>query len=314
MLGERYPKFAEAVKVLDTLREKYPQFNLDGERNIWIMKPAGSSRGRGICLKRDLCEILDMIKHKDASQAISNQKNGQLYICQKYIENTLIMKCRKFDIRQWVLVTDWNPLTIWIYAEPYIRFPAADFDFDKISNRYAHLSNNSVAKYGKKQKITHHIDGNMWDLEEFQNYLSATYGFDVWDDKIADGIKNIVINSLESVQDNFESKKGIPFEMFGYDIMVDDDFNCWLIEVNSSPAMDYSTDVTERLVKMVLEDTIKVVIDYGTASAKKQKRVDTGGFEMVYKSKRIVDKPMNSFGLNMEIQGKKIPKNILKKY
>ena len=82
------------------------------------------------------------------------------------------MKCRKFDIRQWVLVTDWNPLTIWIYAEPYIRFPAADFDMDKIANRYAHLSNNSVAKYGgKKQKITHHIDGNMWDLEEFQSYL-----------------------------------------------------------------------------------------------------------------------------------------------
>jgi len=63
--------------------------------------------------------------------------------------------------------------------------------------------------------------------------------------------------------------KGRPFEIFGYDVMVDDDFNCWLIEVNSSPAMDYSTDVTERLVKMVLEDTVKVVIDYGTASAKK---------------------------------------------
>lgn len=78
-----------------------------------------------------------------------------------------------------------------------------------------------------------------------------------------------MINSLESVQDNFESMKGMPFEMFGYDIMVDDDFNCWLIEVNSSPAMDYSTDVTERLVKMVLEDTVKVVIDYGTASTKK---------------------------------------------
>ena len=49
------------MKVLDQIREKYPQFNLDGERNIWIMKPAGSSRGRGICLKRDLAEMLDMI-------------------------------------------------------------------------------------------------------------------------------------------------------------------------------------------------------------------------------------------------------------
>ena len=199
MLGERYPKFAEAVKVLDLLREKYPQFNIDGERNIWIMKPAGSSRGRGICLKRDLVEILDMIKHRDDKAAISNQKNGQLYICQKYIENTLLMKCRKFDIRQWVLVTDWNPLTIWIYGEPYIRFPAADFDFNKISNRYAHLSNNSVAKYAKKITITHEIEGNMWDLETFQSYLLDTYGYDVWDDKIAESIKNVIINSLESV-------------------------------------------------------------------------------------------------------------------
>ena len=84
----------------------------------------------------------------------------------------------------------------------------------------------------------------------------------MWEDRIYDSIKNIVINSLESVQDNFEQRRGVPFEMFGYDIMVDDDLNSWLIEVNSSPAMDYSTDVTERLVKMVLEDTIKVVIDY----------------------------------------------------
>ena len=92
--------------------------------------------------------------------------------------------------------------------------------------------------------------------------MQEEYGFDVWEEHIADSIRNIVINSLESVQDMFELRKGQQFEMFGYDIMVDEDFNCWLIEVNSSPAMDYSTAVTERLVKMVSEDTIKVVVDY----------------------------------------------------
>lgn len=283
------------------LRKQHPQFDMDGERNIWIVKPAGSSRGRGICLKRDLVEIMDMCKQKETQ-----------YIVQKYIENTLIMKCRKFDIRQWVLVTSWNPLTIWSYAEPYIRFPASDFTYENLSNRYAHLSNNSVAKYAKQVTTTHHIEGNMWCLDEFRDYLQEEYGYDVWEDKISENVKSIVCNSLESVQDMFENSKGIQFEMFGFDIMVDDNFNCWLIEVNSSPAMDYSTHVTERLVKMVLEDTIKVVVDYGMASEKKRKKVDTGLYECIFRSKRVVDKPMGSFGLNLEVKGSGIPKHKLK--
>ena len=96
--------------------------------------------------------------------------------------------------------------------------------------------------------------------------------------------------------------------------MLDEKFNSWLIEVNSSPAMDYSTHVTERLVKMVSEDTIKVVVDYASAPQKKKSKIDTGLYECIYKAKRIVDKPMGSFGLNLEVQGKKIPKNHLKKY
>lgn len=49
--------------------------------------------------------------------------------------------------------------------------------------------------------------------------------------------------------------------MFGFDIMVDDQYRPWLIEVNSSPSMDKSTPVTAQLVPAVLEDLIKVVVD-----------------------------------------------------
>ena len=107
-------------------------------------------------LYRNLVQILDLCKQKETQ-----------YICQKYIENTLIVKNRKFDIRQWVLVTSWNPLTVWLYAEPYIRFPASDFTFENLYNRYAHLSNNSVAKNLKKVSNMYHIEGNMWMLSEF---------------------------------------------------------------------------------------------------------------------------------------------------
>ena len=49
-----------------------------------------------------------------------------------------------------------------------------------------------------------------------------------------------MIHSLKSVQDMVENRKN-SFEMFGYDFMIDEDGVPWLIEINSSPAMDYST-------------------------------------------------------------------------
>jgi len=61
-IAAKLPEFKKVVEVLDQLREKFPQFNIDGERNVWIVKPAGSSRGRGICLFKNLVEILDVCK------------------------------------------------------------------------------------------------------------------------------------------------------------------------------------------------------------------------------------------------------------
>jgi tubulin monoglycylase TTLL3/8 len=44
--------------------------------------------------------------------------------------------------------------------------------------------------------------------------------------------------------------------------MLDDNFNPWLIEVNESPSMEYSTDITERLVKELFPSIVSVVVDW----------------------------------------------------
>ena len=61
-IAKNNPEFKRAIKILEELKKKFPQFNLNGERNIWIIKPAGSSRGRGIVLYKQLVEILDLCK------------------------------------------------------------------------------------------------------------------------------------------------------------------------------------------------------------------------------------------------------------
>ena len=69
------------------------------------------------------------------------------------------------------------------------------------------------------------------------------------------------------VQDAVENRTN-SCELFGYDFMIDEHYNPWLIEVNSSPACDYSTPVAEKIVKKGLADALKVVVDHREWSQK----------------------------------------------
>merc|ERR1712151_25873 len=74
----------------------------------------------------------------------------------------------------------------------------------------------------------------------------------------------MIINSLLCVKDEVAHRKGT-YELFGYDFMISNGLDgkpqAWLIEVNSSPACDYSTPVTCPLVKKMMEDTAKIMVD-----------------------------------------------------
>ena len=49
-------------QVLKMMEERYPQFKLNGSRNLWIVKPGQRSRGRGIEVYNNLDDILKHMK------------------------------------------------------------------------------------------------------------------------------------------------------------------------------------------------------------------------------------------------------------
>jgi tubulin monoglycylase TTLL3/8 len=196
-----------------------------------------------------------------------------------------------------VLVTDLNPLTIWFWNKPYLRFPAADYNDENLHDRFIHLTNNSVVKNSKHLEIVG--DGNMWYIEQLKDHLKSTYGRDIWEEDIVPKVKDIIIHSLQAVQDVMDTRKG-SMELLGYDIMIDDQFKPWLIEVNSSPTMEYSTGVTKHLAQNVMESIVKVISDYIMAPKNvKKKDIDTGDFDLIYKGKKYTDKGLNLYGVNL---------------
>eukprot|EP00440_Ansanella_granifera_P059211 gb/GFBE01064184.1/.p1 GENE.gb/GFBE01064184.1/~~gb/GFBE01064184.1/.p1 ORF type:complete len:820 (+),score=197.24 gb/GFBE01064184.1/:1-2460(+) len=281
--------YAAAHDVVEKLRQQLPQFSLDGHQNIWVLKPAGKSRGRGIQLSARLEKIQEVAVGRGAEAR---------WIAQKYIENPLIIEKKKFDIRQWVLVTRWNPLAAWFYQDCYLRFSFADYDPKKLKNKYAHLTNNSISKHA--EDFEEQKDDTMMHSDDFSEFL-ATLKIerngkpveDPWLEIVQPAMKNAVLRSLECAQDNVMHRSN-SFELFGYDFMVDEDLNVWLIEVNSSPDLSYSTATTKQLVKSMIEDMVAVVVDvekFGLRMDRPKRkwgscRVNSGRYELLEPARR----------------------------
>ena len=93
----------------------------------------------------------------------------------------------------------------------------------------------------------------MWETHQMQAYLIDEFNkngenVDHWTQTVLPQIKEAVIISILSTQEWLVHREN-SHTLLGYDFMIDEALNVWLIEINSSPAMDFSTPITEKLVK-----------------------------------------------------------------
>eukprot|EP00434_Breviolum_minutum_P036029 symbB.v1.2.031908.t1/scaffold3756.1/size50862/2 len=158
------------------------------------------------------------------------------WIAQKYIENPLIVNCKKFDIRQWVLVTRWSPLAAWFYEDCYLRFSFADYNPKRLKNKFSHLTNNSISKHA--EGFEEEKEETMWHSEEFREFLMTLTkegdgSQDPWAERVQPAMKSAVLRSLEAAQDNVVHRSS-SFELFGYDFMVDEAPYFWGVYVRAS--------------------------------------------------------------------------------
>ncbi|XP_066587677.1 tubulin glycylase 3A-like [Prorops nasuta] len=257
--------YTVANETLKKVKSVDPQYELNGIRNIWILKPSDLCCGTGIIMSHKLVNINKRVQDcpKD------------YFIVQKYIERPFLVHGTKFDVRQWFLVTKSYPLTIWIYKESFLRFSSRPFTFDTY-HETIHLCNTAIQNKYIQPKNS--IRSQDWDCDMLNSYLkSVGHKGEPWYDLIYPKMCQAVVATMLAAQEHVERRK-FSFELFGADFMIADDLSVWLIEINTNPRMHPpSTRVTLRLYPDVLESLLKVVMDLPA-----NPNTNTGNFVLAY--------------------------------
>lgn len=241
------------------------------KKPIWIMKPISKSQGRGIFLFKDLKDIHDW--KRDGKDRKSGEDEIETYIVQRYIERPLLIGGKKFDMRIYVLVTSYVPLRAWVYREGFARFSGTRYSIDHIEDTFVHLTNTAIQKTAPDYNPDR---GAKWPLVNLRRYLTSSHG--AIETNIAfRRINEVFYYSLQAVQDKIINDKHC-FELYGYDVLFDEDLRVWLIEVNASPSFGASSEDDKIMKTNVLDDTFNV-IDMEHKLRGDEKRI--GGFDLL---------------------------------
>ena len=97
-------------------------------------------------------------------------------------------------------------------------------------------------------------DAKMYSCDQLQQY----FGSDVWKNVIYKQMKQQTYLTIRQVLPLLKTT-GQGFELFGFDYMMDDDLNVYLIEVNLDPDQSHSTNVTHDIVPKCINGIIDIV-------------------------------------------------------
>ena len=246
-------------------------------KNLWIVKAPNLNRGRCIKVFNNYDKIIkyineiikgnaheyDNIKGEDENKDNNNNEKGYKYksnkiIIQKYIEKPFLYNGRKFDIRIWVLLT--HKMTAYIFKEGHLKLSSINYDLDS-NNSFVHITNYSLQKYNRF--FEKYEKGNEVSFETFQKYINENSKKKInFREYIFPKFIEIIKHTIKSAKNliNINEKKNC-FELMGYDFLLDEEFNVFLIEINTNPGLEISSQIIKMLVPRMIDDALRLTAD-----------------------------------------------------
>ena len=162
------------------------------------------------------------------------------YVVSEYISKPLCIDGFKFDMRVYVLVTSFAPLRAFVAKEGLARFATESYT-NYSTDSYVHLTNATLNKHGQNW-----CSDFKWKLSELLNEVN--HRFKRTQEDVMNLIISVVSETLALVQPTMAPDKryGVDspfFEIYGFDVLLDKDFNAYLLEINTYPSLCLDEEV-----------------------------------------------------------------------
>jgi tubulin polyglutamylase TTLL4 len=239
---------------------------MNNYKDMYILKPTSSSCGRGI----------RVIGKKDTV----NKRHG--YLVSKYLSNPHLLRGYKYDLRIYIIVTSFEPMKAYFFQDGLVRLATQQYSTAKgnLKKRYVHLTNYSVNKKadtyvknkGEKQtpeqveaakaeeaKEEMEFKWSLKQLKEEWEKMGISYA------DIFAKIKDLCVKTLMSVEPVIcSSSRNVKhrnqcYEIYGFDVLIDNNLRPWLLEVNVLPSLSSSSPFDKHVKSMLLSDTMHLI-------------------------------------------------------
>ncbi|NXU18053.1 TTLL4 polyglutamylase, partial [Pardalotus punctatus] len=220
-------------------------------RQKWIVKPPAAARGIGI-----------KVIHK-----WSQLPKRRPLLVQRYLHKPYLIGGKKFDLRIYVYVTCYDPLRVYLFKDGLVRFASCKYSssMNSLSNKFMHLTNYSVNKKNTEYKSNSDetaCQGHKWALKALWNYLTQK---GVNSEAIWEKIKDIVIKTIiasepyvNSLVQMYVRRPYCCHELFGFDIMLDENLKPWILEVNISPSLHSNSPLDVSIKGQMIRDLLNL--------------------------------------------------------
>lgn len=230
------------------------------------MKPTASSCGRGI----------RVVGRKQ------NVPKRSGYLVSKYLSKPHLLRGYKYDMRIYIVVTCFEPLKAYIFQQGLVRLATQPYSTAKgsLKKRFIHLTNFSINKKadnyvkntknlveGQESSSTNPDtdDGDMsskWSLVQLRaEYEKQGISYD----EVFKNIKTLCIKTLMAVEPQITTAmratkhRSQCFEIYGFDVIIDQKLRPWLLEVNVAPSLSSSSPYDKQVKTLLLCDTLHLV-------------------------------------------------------